>query len=158
MRKVKLIKDLVIEEVMCYGGDSFNPSSLSFIQCNPNNTPVYETGEILVTDTYVKHVVPVKCLFNRFYNDVTKETTSELTYIAMSPVVKQLLEGYIQVLVHEKEIAEVNRDYEKRCKEETYSELLEARKEIGGLKGQLFDVKNASFWKRLKYLFTGRLD
>lgn len=157
MRKVKLIKGLVVDEVMCWGGDWFNPEPLSFVQCNPNNTPVHETGEILLTDTYVKHVVPVKRLFKRFYNDMTKETTSELTYIAISPVVEELLEGYIHVLVHEKEAAEADRDYEKRRKEENYSELLESRKEVGRLKGQLYDINNTSFWKRLKYLFTGRV-
>lgn len=158
MRRVKLIKDVVIEEVLCCDGDNFNLEQLSFIQHNPNNTPVHDTGEILVTDTYVKHVVPVKRLFKRFYNDVTKETTSELAYIAISPLVEEVFGGYIDVLVHEKEVAEASKDYEKRRKEETYSELLEARKEIGSLKGQLHKINKASFWKRLKYLFTGRLD
>lgn len=165
MRKVKLIKDVVIEEVLCDNLNSiecrfFNPATMSV---------VHETNEALATKSVERYVVPIKswveykCCGNSGIRGMClaegcrEGHSKEEGYIAMNPKIDEILGKYIKVLVKEKEAAEIGRDCEKELKETIHSELLESRKEVGRLKGQLYDINNTSFWKRLKYLFTGRV-
>lgn len=169
MRTVKLIKDVVIEEVLCDKMDSiecrfFNPFTMS---------NVYETNEVLATQSVERYVVPIKHWFN--YKCCGKAPAGlclaegcpegyslEEDYIAMSPKIDETLGKYVGILVSEATKYRELADFEKAAKERGYAEISEARKEVGRLTIKVWDtedkVNTASFWKRLKYLFTGRFD
>lgn len=170
MRKVKLITDVAIEEVLCDRLDSiecrfFNPATMSI---------VHQTNEVLATQSVEKHVVPIKswveykCCGNSGIRGIClaegcrEGHSKEEGYIAMSPKIDETLGKYIEILNKETQRNKELAEFERKRKEETYSELLEARKGLGKSMGKLTDlislVQEASFWKRLKYLFTGRLD
>jgi hypothetical protein len=64
-------------------------------------------------------------------------------YIAVSPEIDETLGKYISIIVNECETARLKERQEKEWSAE--------------LEGKLFSYRNATFWKRLKYLFTGRM-
>lgn len=159
MRTVKLIKDVVIEEVLCDKMDSiecrfFNPFTMS---------NVYETNEVLATQSVERYVVPIKHWFN--YKCCGKAPAGlclaegcpegyslEEDYIAMSPKIDETLGKYIDILVSEIK----NKTGESDKYRIALNTEISNRERYESL--QRFVVNTASFWKRLKYLFTGGFD
>ncbi len=154
MRPVKLITDVVVEEVLCSG------ASMSIHGFNPNQSICYATDEVLHTSSVQRYVVPVKqwmiercCGKSSIAGMCLAEACTEgrevtVDYIAVSPQLEDTIGKYIKILSSELENA--------KSEANTYRQVGEAWK----LDFQKLSKKyaEASFWQRLKYLFTGRME
>jgi len=154
MRPVKLITGVNVEMVLCDRMDSLEVRIF-----NPNNSsPCYGTTELLNTSVK-RHVVPIKHWVNCYYkssasegvmphhiNDKAELITEE-DYIAVSPELDETLGKYTRIIASECETV--------KLQEQNTRHFLELSQK--NLETVCSNIDEASFWKRLKYLFTGRM-
>lgn len=150
MRLVKLITGVTVEEVPCSGTHLEGYTQ--------NSSPSYSTNELLHTSSYHRYVVPVKewitsrccgktgsatlCLA-----EACKDWENNVDYIAMSPEVDETIGKYIKIISNELAVKEEERAF-------YMQQFLNHKEALSKLTNK---VVTASFWKRLKYLFTGDL-
>jgi len=148
MRPVKLITGVNVETVMCDRMDS-----LRIMSTARNYSPCYETGEAFLTNTKL-HIIPIKHWVKQHYQHdhqyipkFLQEPIVEEGYIAASPELDETLGKYIQLISSEAndKVEEANR------KRDHYWQ------ENDRLRGVIDSFDKATFWERLKYLFTGRM-
>lgn len=148
MRPVKLITGVNVETVMCDRMDS-----LQVMSFNPRSSPCYGSREVLDT-LHKMHVVPIKHWIKQHYKhdhqhipQYLQEPIVEEDYIAVSPELDETLGKYIKLISSEanEKVEEAN------CKRDYYWQ------ENDRLRWCIESFDKATFWKRLKYLFTGRM-
>jgi hypothetical protein len=154
MRPVKLITGVNVETVMCDHMDSLRVASF-----NPStSSPCYMTKEVFNTPSRM-HIIPIKH-WKRSYYKTSMEADSygkpflkddnlmeEEGYIAVNPEIDETLGRYIQLISSEAndKVEEANR------KRDYYWQ------ENDRLRGVIESFDKATFWERLKYLFTGSM-
>ncbi len=145
MKIVKLIRDLVIEEVPLAEGDSVK----YWVHENPKNMHYVGDGYIKTTETVKEHIAPVLELWNN------RGENQERTYIAVTEEVKELLQVPFESLMLQLSETEKSRDSWCDLSQEATRKLQKKNHECHKLKDKIHNINRSSFWCRLKLLFTG---
>jgi len=152
MRPVKLITGVNVETVMCDRMDSLEVRLHQW-----DFSPCYSTMEALQTgykEGAKTHIVPIKRWVKGHYKhdhqhvpQFLQESIVEEGYIAVSPELDETLGKYIKLIS-----SDANEKVEEAYRKRDYY-----WQESDRLKGVINSFDKASFWRRLGYLFTGRM-